>query len=118
RLIIASALSGPAVRALLLQISLIVIDVPLVRVAVFAILGQVLLVVIDIALIGVAIRTILCQIFLIASNVFLVTLDVLRLRSRILALRIRTAGEQTGKSNREHPSTDHMFCVHGCLLLN
>ncbi len=67
---------------------------------------------IDIALISVAIRTVLRQIFLIASNVFLVVLNVLLLRSRILALGIGTTGEQTGQSNREHPSTDHMFCVH------
>jgi len=40
---------------------------------------------------------------------FFVVLDVLLLRSRILALGIRTTGEQTGKSNREHTTTDHMF---------
>src|SRR5947209_17758968 len=72
---------------------------------------------IDIALIGIAIRAVLREIFLIASNVFLVVLNILLLRSRILALGIGAPGEQTGKSNREHPSTDHKFCVHGSLLI-
>src|SRR5258707_15617646 len=88
------------------------IDVSLVGVAVGAVFAQVPLVVIDITLIGVTIRAVLRQIFLIVSNVFLVVLDVLLLRGRILALGIRTTGEQTGKSNREHTSTDYMFRVH------
>src|SRR5260370_28381675 len=50
-------------------------------------------------------------------NVFLVVLNVLLLRSRILALSIHTTGEQTGKSNREHTSTNHKFCFHLCSLL-
>jgi len=106
------ALIRVAICAVLVQIAPIMIDVLLVRIAVGAILRQVPLIMIDIALIRVAIRTVLCEVFLIASNVFLVVLNVLLLRSRILALGIRTTGEQTGKSNREHTSTDHMFCVH------
>src|SRR5260370_23705420 len=92
-------------------------DVSLVGVAVGAVFAQVPLVVIDIALIGVTIRAVLRQIFLIATNVFLVVLDVLLLRGRILALGICTTGEQTGKSNREHTSTDYEFCVHKSSLL-
>jgi len=92
-----------------------VIDVPLVRVAVGAIFDQIALVAIDVALIGIAIGAVLRQIFLIVSNVFLVALNVLLLRSWIRALGIRTTGEQTGKSNREHTSTDRMFCVHRVL---
>ena len=108
-----------AVNAVLLvvagKLGLVVIYVALILVAVHTVLVQVLAVVLDIALIGVAIRTILRQILLIVSNVFLVVVNVLLLRSRILALCICITGEQTGKSNREHPSTDHQFCVH-CVL--
>src|SRR5436190_17817741 len=111
------ALIGIAVRAVLVQIAPIVIDVPLVGVAVGAILRQIPLIMIDIALIGIAIRAVLREIFLIASNVFLVVLNILLLRSRIRALGIGAPGEQTGNSNREHPSTDHKFCVHGSLLI-
>src|SRR5258707_3120168 len=106
-----------AVHAVLVQVRTIMNDVSLVGVAVGAVFAQVPLVVIDIALIGVTIRAVLRQIFLIATNVFLVVLDVLLLRGRILALGICTTGEQTGKSNREHTSTDYEFCVHKSSLL-
>jgi hypothetical protein len=68
--------------------------------------------VIDIPLVLIAIRAVLRQIRLIVSNIFLIILDVLLLRGRILALGIGTTGEQTGKSNCEHTSTHHSFCVH------
>jgi len=87
-----------------------VIDVFLVGIAVGAVFAQVALVVIDITLIGIAIRAVFRQVFPIVSNIFLVALDVLLLRGR--ALGIRTTGEQSGKSNREHTSTDYEFCIH------
>jgi len=60
-------------------------------------------------LIGITIGAVLGQILFVVSNVFLIVLDVLLLGSRILALGIRTTGEQTGKSNREHSSANHTF---------
>src|SRR5260370_39356374 len=107
------ALIRIAVSTVLVQIAAIVIDILLVG----AVCCQIGLVVIDGALIRIAIGTVLRQIFLIVPNVFLVVLNVLLLRSRILALSIHTTGEQTGKSNREHTSTNHKFCFHLCSLL-
>jgi len=101
--------------AILMQVSLVVVDVPLVCVAIGAVLAQVAFIVIDIALIGIVIRSILRRICLIVSHVFLVVLNVLLLRRRILALGIRATGEQTGKHNGDHTSTDDEFCLH-CLL--
>src|SRR6266851_5469828 len=130
------ALVRIAVRAVLVQIAPIVIDISLILVPVNAVRAQIFavglclgavdaellvivcklgLVVIDMTLIGVAIRTVFRQIFLVVSDVFLVVLNVLLLRGRIRALGIGTTGEQTGKSNHEHTSTDHMFCVHRVL---
>src|SRR6266487_1636359 len=94
------------------QITAVVVNIFLIRVAVGTVFAEVALVVIDVTLVGIAIRAVLRQIFLVVSNVFLVALNVLLLWSRILALGIPTTGEQTYKSKREHTSTDHDFCLH------
>jgi hypothetical protein len=101
----AAALRGKGLAA-------VVVDVALVLIAIFAIGREVTLIFVDVALIGVAVRAIFREIFFVASNIFLVVLDILLLRTRILALGIRATGEQTGKSNCEHTSTHHSFCVH------
>src|SRR6266851_559976 len=104
-----------AVRTVPVQVAAVMVNVPLGGVAIGAVFAQIVLSVIDVALIGVAIRTVFRQIFLVVSDVFLVVLNVLLLRGRIRALGIGTTCEQTGKSNHEHTSTDHMFCVHRVL---
>src|SRR2546430_14676235 len=75
------SLVGIAIGAILGQVALVVIDVPLIGVAVGAILGQIALVFVDVALIRVAIRTIVCKVLLVLPNVFLVALRILLLRS-------------------------------------
>ena len=101
-----------AIGPVLVQVTAVVIDVALVLIAIFAIGRQVALIFVDVALIGVAVRAVFRQILLVASNILLVIFDVQLLRTRILALGISATGEQTGKSNCEHTSTYHSFCVH------
>src|SRR6266446_7291681 len=106
-----------AIGAVLVQVAAIVVDVALVLIAIFAIGRQVTLIFVDVALIGVVVRAVLREIFLVVSNVLLVIFDVLRLRTRILALGINATREQTGKGNCEHTSTHHSFCVHFLVSL-
>src|SRR5882762_5060617 len=107
-----SALVAAQVFAILMQVLLVLVDVLLVLVAILAVFGQVFLVMVNVTLIGIAIRTILRQILLVVSDVFLVAFNVLLLRSGIRALGISAASEETSKSDCEHTSTDHDFCLH------
>src|SRR2546422_1083858 len=99
------------------QIGLVLADVSIVLANVAAVAADITFVLVDVALILVAVLAILAQIAPILPGVFLVLLDVLRLQGRVLALRGRSGGHQTGEGEPQQASSNKLFEVHKSTLL-
>src|SRR5260370_27270900 len=92
-------------RVILAQVELVFVYVALIFFAVDAVLVQIPAILIDIVLISVAGGGMPRQVLPVLATVFLVAEDVLLLRGRIRALRIGTAGKQSGNAEHEHTSS-------------